>query len=198
MSSSLLLQQCPACLVRLTRMVWVICGRWPYSCFLVGCCFHVLFRITRSILVQLPSSLFSSRFVRVQVVQPYSSTAMTTTWKRYLGSNISSTENDVNARIGKTWSAINKLSVIWKSNLIEKLKRQFFQAVVVSVLLYGCTTWTLTKRLENKLDWSCTRMLRVILNKTWKQHPTRKQLYGHLPHITQTIRVRRTRHAGHC
>ena len=48
MISSLLLQQCPTCLVRLTRMVWVICGRWPYSCFLVGCCVHVLFRITRS------------------------------------------------------------------------------------------------------------------------------------------------------
>ena len=41
-------------------------------------------------------------------------------------------------------------------------------------------------------------MLRVILNKRWKQHPTRKQLYGHLPHITQTIRIRRTRHTGHC
>ena len=95
------------------------------------------------------------------------------------------------------WSTINKLSVIWKSNLTDKLKRQFFQAVVVSVLLYGCTTWTLTKRLENKLDKSCTRMLRAVLNKSWKQHPTRKQLYGHLPPISQTIRVRRTRHAGH-
>ena len=79
-----------------------------------------------------------------------------------------------------------------------KLKRKFFQAVVVSVLLYGCTTWTLTKRLENKLDGSCTRILRAVLNKTWKQHPTRKQLYGHLPRISQAIRVRRTKHAGHC
>ena len=77
-------------------------------------------------------------------------------------------------------------------------KRQFFQTVVVSVLLYGCTTWTLTKGLENKLDRSCTRMLRADLNKSWKQHPTRKQLYGHLPPISQTIRVRRNRHAGYC
>ena len=38
MSSSLLLQQCPACLVRLTWIVFVIGGRWPYSCCLVGCC----------------------------------------------------------------------------------------------------------------------------------------------------------------
>ena len=37
-----------------------------------------------------------------------------------------------------------------------------------------------------------------ILNKSWRQHPTRHQMYGHLPPITKTIQVRRTRHAGHC
>ena len=55
----------------------------------------------------------------------------------------------------------------------------------------------LTKRLEKKLDGNYTRMLRAILNKSWRQHPTRYQLYGHLPPITKTIQVRRTRHAGH-
>ena len=78
------------------------------------------------------------------------------------------------------------------------MKRSFFQAVVASILLYGCTTWTLTKRLEKKLDGNYTRLLRAILNKSWRQHPTRHQLYGHLPPITKTIQVRRTRHAGHC
>ena len=78
------------------------------------------------------------------------------------------------------------------------MKRSFFQAAVTSILLYGCTTWTLTKRLEKKLDSNYTRMLRAILNKSWQQHPTRHQLYGHLPPITKTIQVRRTRHAGHC
>ena len=47
-------------------------------------------------------------------------------------------------------------------------------------------------------DGNCTRMLRAILNKSWRQHPTRGQLYGHLPPITKTIQVRRARHAGHC
>ena len=51
MSSSLLLQQCPACLVRLTWIVFVIGGRWPYSWCLVGCCCQDLFRIAPSILV---------------------------------------------------------------------------------------------------------------------------------------------------
>ena len=70
--------------------------------------------------------------------------------------------------------------------------------MVVSILLYGCTTWTLTKRLEKKLDGYYTRMLRAILNKSRRQHPTKHQLYGHLPSITKIIQVRRTRHAGHC
>ena len=51
MSSSLLLQQCPACLVRLTWIVFVIGGRWPYSSCLVGCCcqpFKIYFIATSS------------------------------------------------------------------------------------------------------------------------------------------------------
>ena len=78
------------------------------------------------------------------------------------------------------------------------MKRSFVQAAVVSILLYGCTTLTLTKRLEKKLDGNYARMLRAILNKSWRQHPTKHQLYGYLPPITKTIQARRTRHAGHC
>ena len=105
----------------------------------------------------------------------------------YLGSSVSSTEKDIETQLTKAWTAIDRLSIIWKSDLTDKMKRSFFQATVVSIMLYGCTTWTLTKRLEKKLDGNYTRMLRVILNKSWRQHPTRRQLYGHLPPITKTI-----------
>ena len=98
----------------------------------------------------------------------------------YLGSSVSSTEKDIDTRLTKAWTAINRLSIIWKSDLTDKMKRNFFQAAVASILLYRCTTWTLTKRLEKKLDSNYTRMLRAILNKSWRQHPTRHQLYGHL------------------
>ena len=110
----------------------------------------------------------------------------------------SSTEKDIDTRLTKAWTAIDSQRIIWKSDLNDKMKCSFFQAAVVSILLYGCTTWTLTKRLEKKLDGNYTRMLRVILNKSWRQHPTRYQLYGRLHPITKTIQVRRTRHAGHC
>ncbi len=88
-------------------------------------------------------------------------------------------------------SNFDRLSIIWKSDLTNKMKCSFFQASVVSILLYGCTTWMLTKQLEKKLDGNYTRMLQTILN-------TKHQLYGHPPPIMKTIKVRRTRHAGHC
>ena len=105
----------------------------------------------------------------------------------YLGSSVSSTEKDIDTRLTKAWTAIDKQSIIWKSDLTDKIKGSFFQAVVV-----------LTKRMEKKLDSNYTRILRAILNKSWQQHSTKHQLYGHLPPITKTIQVRRTRHAGHC
>ena len=79
-----------------------------------------------------------------------------------------------------------------KVKLTDKIKRSFFQAAVVSILLYGCTTRALTKFIEKKLDGNYTRMLQAILNIIGSSscmgtnHPSRK------------LKIRRTRHAGHC
>ena len=116
----------------------------------------------------------------------------------YLRSSVSSTVTDIDTWLAKAWTAIDRLSVIWKSDQTDKMKCSFFQAAVMSILLYGCTSWTLTKRLEKNLDGRYTRMLQAILNKSWRQHPTKQQLYGHLPPITKAIKIRQTRHAGHC
>ena len=116
----------------------------------------------------------------------------------YQGRNVSSTETDINTWLAKSWTAFDWLSVIWKSDLTDKMKRSFFQAAIVLILLYWCATWTLTKRMEKKLDGNYTRILRAILNKSWRQCPSKQQLYGHLPSVTKTIKVWRTRHVGHC
>ena len=116
----------------------------------------------------------------------------------YLGSSILSTEMDISMQLAKAWTAIDRLLVQWKSDLTDKIKLSFFQAATMLILLYGCTTWKLTKCMEKKLDGNYTRMLWAILNKSWRQHPTKQQLYGHLPPIMKTIQVRWIRHAGHC
>ena len=116
----------------------------------------------------------------------------------YLGSSVSSTEKDIDTRLMKAWTAMDRLSIIWKLDMTDKMKRSFFQAAVVSILLYGCTTWTLTKRLEKKLEGNYTRILWAILTKSWQQPPSGHQLSGHLSPITKSIKARWTRHAGHC
>ena len=68
----------------------------------------------------------------------------------YLGSSVASTEKDIDTRLTKAWTAINRLSIIWKSDLTDKMKRSFFQAAVASILLYGCTTWTLKNSWRRK------------------------------------------------
>ena len=113
------------------------------------------------------------------------------------GSSVLSTEKDSETMLTKAWTAIDKPLVIWMSELTDKLKRSFFKVAVVSILLYGSTTWTLTKCMEKKLDSNYIRMLRAILNKSRRQHPTKHQLYGHRLPITKTIKIRRTAHAGH-
>ena len=67
----------------------------------------------------------------------------------------------------------------------------------MSILLCGCTTWTLTKCIEKKFDGNYTRMLCAMLNKSWRQHSTKQQLYGYLPSMRKTIEVSRSRHTGH-
>ena len=52
--------------------------------------------------------------------------------------------------------------------------------------------------MEKKIDGNYTRMLRALLNKSWRQHPTKQLLYSYLPLITKTIQFRWTRHADHC
>ena len=116
---------------------------------------------------------------------------------KYLGSYIASTEHDVNIRLGKAWNALNELDKIWKSNLTDKLKRNFFRAAVETVLLYGSVSWTLTTHLEKKIDGAYTRMLRTALNRSWKDHPTNVELYGHIPPISKLLQQQRMRFAGH-
>ena len=61
----------------------------------------------------------------------------------YQGSSISSTKKDINTWLAKAWTAIDWLLVVWKSDLTDNIKRSFLQAVVMSILLYACTSWML-------------------------------------------------------
>ena len=96
----------------------------------------------------------------------------------YLGSSVESTEKDIETRLTKAWTAINRLSIIWKSDLTDKMKRSFFQAAVTSILLYGCTTWTANKTAGEETRWQ--------LHKNAACNP--EQVLAATPHKTPTVR----------
>ena len=117
---------------------------------------------------------------------------------KYLGCYVDNSEHDIKVRKALAWSACHKMQKIWKSSLPNKIKIRLFTATVESVLLYGCSTWTLTKAMEKSLDGTYTRMLRMALNVSWKEHKTNIDLYGNLPKLSSKIAERRCKLAGHC
>ena len=115
---------------------------------------------------------------------------------QYLGSWIDSTEKDVKVRKAQAWTACHKM--LWKSNLSRNLKERIFITTVESVLLYGAETWSLNKTIERSLDGCYTRMLRMAFNIHWSSHITNVELYNNMPKVTEKIRQRRMKLAGHC
>ena len=53
-----------------------------------------------------------------------------------LGSSISSTETDIGTRLSKAWTAIDRLSVIWKLDLTDKKNHSFFQVAYIYIYIY--------------------------------------------------------------
>ena len=80
----------------------------------------------------------------------------------------------------------------------EKIKEHLFQATVESVLLYGAETWTITNKSKMSLDGCYARMLRSAFHISWKDEITNQELYGDLPPLSDKIKERRHRFAGHC
>ena len=109
-----------------------------------------------------------------------------------------SSEKDFEIRKALAWSACHKMKSIWNSKLSRKMKIRIFKATVESVLLYGCPTWTVNKVLERRMDGCYTRMLRMVLNISWKEKLTNQELYQDLPKVSDIVRERRLRLAGHC
>ena len=92
--------------------------------------------------------------------------------------NFESTEKDIDTRLTKAWTAINRLSIIWKSDLTDKMKRSFFQAAVASILLYGYTTWTSNKTAREEARRQLHKNAACNL----------EQVLAAIPHKTPTVR----------
>ena len=82
------------------------------------------------------------------------------------------------------WTAIYRLSTIWKSDLPDEIKKDFFQAVIVSILQHGCTTCMQTKHIEKwlkrELDKKAMSYFKQILETTPHKKTAVLPLTSHL------------------
>ena len=112
----------------------------------------------------------------------------------YLGSSVSSTEKDIDTRLTKAWTAIDHMEV--------KPERQNETQLLPKSACVDTAIWMHYLDANKTAGEEARRQLHknaaCILKKSWRQHPTRHKLYGHLPPMTKTIQFRRTRLAGHC
>ena len=121
----------------------------------------------------------------------------------YLGANVTKdggSTADMKKRIGLASSTFNRLSKIWTATDIgRKTKVSLFKSLVLSVLLYGCETWKLTKGEENKLDVFQTRCLRRMFKIRWQQRVTNKAVLemAGAEKISDEVRRRRWNWIGH-
>ena len=124
---------------------------------------------------------------------------------KYLGAWVDSSEKDVKIRKPQTWRTCHQMRNIWNSYLSRKFKIRLMITTAVSqhvdsVMLYsyGCETWTLTNSLIKKLDGTYTQILRMVLNIHWTNKIKNDILYGALERLSNKIRRRRLKFAGHC
>ena len=116
--------------------------------------------------------------------------------------SIDSSEKYVKIRKTQVWITYHQMRNIWNSKLSRKFKIRLMIscniATVESVLLYGCETWTLTNSLLKKMDGTNTQILRMVLNIHWTNKIKNETLYGTIERLSNTIRRRRLKFAGHC
>ena len=121
----------------------------------------------------------------------------------YLGATVTTTggaAEDINKRIGKARQAYYRLRKIWSSSILRrKTKMRIFQANVVSVLVYGCTTWKMTVADEHKLDVFVHSCLRRILKIYWPTRMSNEEVrrIAGVQQVSTQIRTRRWKYIGH-
>lgn len=120
---------------------------------------------------------------------------------KYLGAMMLSCETDIKIRKGQAWGAFWKMKSIWHSSSIPtKLKINIFNASCLSILLYGCESWVITKSLESTLNTFALNCYRIMLNIRRTQHISNKEIYNRTKQVplATTVQQRQLRFVGHC
>lgn len=119
---------------------------------------------------------------------------------KYLGSKLKSCETDFIHRRSLAWAAYWKLEKIWKAkHLPIKLKANIFETTVISVLLYGCEAWIVTKDMERKMNSFATTCFRMWLGIRPLDKVSNEEVYKTVEQksVVEKLRKRQLSWVGH-
>ena len=118
----------------------------------------------------------------------------------YLGSKMASSSSDLKRRLALAWTAFWKLERLWRSQTIPiSTKVKLFDTTCVTVLLYGCESWVISKDMEGKINAFATSCFRIMLNiKRVDRIPNASvyNLTGTTP-LIERVRTRQLKFLGH-
>ena len=119
---------------------------------------------------------------------------------RYLGSMVASGSSDLKRRKSLAWCAFWKLEQLWKSPHISiATKVKLFNTTCVTILLYGCESWVISKDMENKINAFATSCYRVMLNIKRIDHVLNTTVYSmtNTVPLIHLVRQRQLKFLGH-
>ena len=98
---------------------------------------------------------------------------------------------EITARIAKATAAFGRLSKrLWTNSGIQlNTKIGVYKAAVITSLLYGCETWTLTKQQSKRLEKFHQTTLRKIARIKWFHKVTNYQVEEMRTHFTQIAQL---------
>ena len=119
----------------------------------------------------------------------------TENWKncKILGSLLDTTK-DIQRRKTFAINSYKKKENIYKSKKVTlKTKLRCFNAYTASIFLYNSSLWTLTKKMEKRVDTFQRNMLRKILNVKWPRIITNEELYKKTREIMWSTKIKHGR-----
>ena len=97
-----------------------------------------------------------------------------------------------------SYTAVESILLYTRNRKYSTVYYSILKKWLESILLYRAERWTITNKLEARLDDCYTRLLMMVLDLNWKDHPTREEIYGSLPKVSEVVRERRFNIGAHC
>ena len=99
---------------------------------------------------------------------------------KYLGATITSdarSATEIKIRIATATSTLAKLKPIWRNKRISMTSRMhLLRALITSIFLYGCETWTVTAEMEKRINAFEMNCMRRLLQVHYTSHTSNVQI----------------------